>query len=73
MKAVSVLEHFSDHDSIHQKLKKNTASVYSIAQLGSFEAQWLSGSVSRFHSTGSELRTPDWTRLIQPFIPSMDR
>ncbi|GFV70090.1 transposable element Tcb2 transposase [Trichonephila clavipes] len=35
MKAVSVLEHFSDHDSIHQKLKKNTASVYSIAQLGS--------------------------------------
>ncbi|GFX84254.1 la-related protein CG11505 [Trichonephila clavipes] len=34
MKAVSVLEHFSDHDSIHQKLKKNTASVYSIAQLG---------------------------------------
>ncbi|GFV02110.1 hypothetical protein TNCV_4528931, partial [Trichonephila clavipes] len=34
MIAVSVLEHFSDHDSIHQKLKKNTASVYSIAQLG---------------------------------------
>ncbi|GFT60955.1 hypothetical protein TNCV_4092421 [Trichonephila clavipes] len=34
MNAVSVLEHFSDHDSIHQKLKKNTASVYSIAQLG---------------------------------------
>ncbi|GFY16148.1 hypothetical protein TNCV_2347931 [Trichonephila clavipes] len=38
MKAVSVLEHFSDHDSIHQKLKKNTASVYSIAQLGSVRA-----------------------------------
>ncbi|GFU16222.1 uncharacterized protein TNCV_2406151 [Trichonephila clavipes] len=35
MNAFSVLEHFSDHDSIHQKLKKNTASVYSIAQLGS--------------------------------------
>ncbi|GFS65403.1 hypothetical protein TNCV_2452021 [Trichonephila clavipes] len=34
MIAVSVLEHFSDHNSIHQKLKKNTASVYSIAQLG---------------------------------------
>ncbi|GFX29164.1 uncharacterized protein TNCV_3216991 [Trichonephila clavipes] len=29
MKAVSVLEHFSDHDSIHQKLKKNTTSVRS--------------------------------------------
>ncbi|GFV13473.1 hypothetical protein TNCV_3025451 [Trichonephila clavipes] len=29
MNAVSVLEHFSDHDSIHQKLKKNTASVRS--------------------------------------------
>ncbi|GFV18175.1 hypothetical protein TNCV_169781 [Trichonephila clavipes] len=29
MHAVSVLEHFSDHDSIHQKLKKNTASVRS--------------------------------------------
>ncbi|GFT27713.1 hypothetical protein TNCV_3570831 [Trichonephila clavipes] len=29
MKAVSVLEHFSDHGSIHQKLKKNTASVRS--------------------------------------------
>ncbi|GFT43069.1 transposable element Tc1 transposase [Trichonephila clavipes] len=35
MNAVSVLEHFSDHDSINQKLKKITASVYSIAQLGS--------------------------------------
>ncbi|GFX93674.1 hypothetical protein TNCV_1588511 [Trichonephila clavipes] len=46
MKAVSVLEHFSDHDSIHQKLKKNTASVYSIAQLGSDEAHfWLNGYV----------------------------
>ncbi|GFV60266.1 hypothetical protein TNCV_4590921 [Trichonephila clavipes] len=29
MNAVSVFEHFSDHDSIHQKLKKNTASVRS--------------------------------------------
>ncbi|GFV26516.1 hypothetical protein TNCV_3361691 [Trichonephila clavipes] len=29
MKAVSVLEHFSDHGSIHQKMKKNTASVRS--------------------------------------------
>ncbi|GFX17492.1 hypothetical protein TNCV_3410921 [Trichonephila clavipes] len=26
MKAVSVLEHFSDHGSIHQKMKKNTTS-----------------------------------------------
>ncbi|GFV32080.1 hypothetical protein TNCV_5132371 [Trichonephila clavipes] len=26
---VSVLEHFSDHDSIHQKMKKNTTSVRS--------------------------------------------
>ncbi|GFX01057.1 hypothetical protein TNCV_4580231 [Trichonephila clavipes] len=46
MKAVSVLEHFSDHDSIHQKLKKNTASVYSIAQLG------------RFHSLVIKQRSP---------------
>ncbi|GFX60197.1 hypothetical protein TNCV_4533571 [Trichonephila clavipes] len=29
MKAVSVLEHFSDHGSIHQKIKKNTTSVRS--------------------------------------------
>ncbi|GFW84390.1 hypothetical protein TNCV_1132581 [Trichonephila clavipes] len=29
MKAVSVLEHFSDHGSIHQKMKKNTTSVRS--------------------------------------------
>ncbi|GFT19541.1 hypothetical protein TNCV_2534261 [Trichonephila clavipes] len=29
MIAVSVLEHFSDHDSIHQKMKKNTTSVRS--------------------------------------------
>ncbi|GFV50564.1 hypothetical protein TNCV_3122611 [Trichonephila clavipes] len=29
MKAVSVLEHFSDHGSIHQKMKKNMASVRS--------------------------------------------
>ncbi|GFY29093.1 hypothetical protein TNCV_4722211 [Trichonephila clavipes] len=29
MKAVSVLEHFSDHGSINQKMKKNTASVRS--------------------------------------------
>ncbi|GFU50776.1 hypothetical protein TNCV_2494821 [Trichonephila clavipes] len=29
MKAVSVLEHFSDHGSIHQKMKKNTRSVRS--------------------------------------------
>ncbi|GFU46077.1 hypothetical protein TNCV_2309181 [Trichonephila clavipes] len=48
MKAVSVLKHFSDHDSIHQKLKKNTASVYSITQLGSDEAHiWLNGYVNK--------------------------
>ncbi|GFV53368.1 ATP-dependent DNA helicase [Trichonephila clavipes] len=29
MKAVSVLEHFSDHGSIHQKMKKNATSVRS--------------------------------------------
>ncbi|GFU88434.1 hypothetical protein TNCV_3353741 [Trichonephila clavipes] len=29
MKAVSVLEHFSDHGSIYQKMKKNTTSVRS--------------------------------------------
>ncbi|GFU96705.1 uncharacterized protein TNCV_839301 [Trichonephila clavipes] len=29
MKSVSVLEHFSDHGSIHQKMKKNTTSVRS--------------------------------------------
>ncbi|GFV67075.1 hypothetical protein TNCV_1078551 [Trichonephila clavipes] len=29
MKAVSVVEHFSDHGSIHQKMKKNTTSVRS--------------------------------------------
>ncbi|GFT43029.1 hypothetical protein TNCV_3768741 [Trichonephila clavipes] len=29
MKAVSVLEHFSDHGSIQQKMKKNTTSVRS--------------------------------------------
>ncbi|GFT00283.1 hypothetical protein TNCV_2738441 [Trichonephila clavipes] len=29
MKAVSVLEHFSDHGAIHQKMKKNTTSVRS--------------------------------------------
>ncbi|GFU80141.1 hypothetical protein TNCV_3031891 [Trichonephila clavipes] len=29
MKAISVLEHFSDHGSIHQKMKKNTTSVRS--------------------------------------------
>ncbi|GFV62284.1 hypothetical protein TNCV_4518881 [Trichonephila clavipes] len=47
MKAVSVLEHFSDHDSIHQKLKKNTASVYSIAQLGRITIH--RSAVSTFH------------------------
>ncbi|GFV66445.1 hypothetical protein TNCV_2657671, partial [Trichonephila clavipes] len=50
MKAVSVLEHFSDHDSIHQKLKKNTASVYSIAQLGRITIH--RSAVSTFHDPG---------------------
>ncbi|GFV77218.1 hypothetical protein TNCV_444481 [Trichonephila clavipes] len=50
MKAVSVLEHFSDHDSIHQKLKKNTASVYSIAQLGRITIH--RSAVSTFHQPG---------------------
>ncbi|GFV03966.1 hypothetical protein TNCV_915911 [Trichonephila clavipes] len=50
MKAVSVLEHFSGHDSIHQKLKKNTASVYSIAQLGRITIH--RSAVSTFHQPG---------------------
>ncbi|GFW96955.1 hypothetical protein TNCV_4801681 [Trichonephila clavipes] len=66
MKAVSVLEHFSDHDSIHQKLKKNTASVYSIAQLGRITIH--RSAVSTFHDPGF-FDTP--SSLVPTFFPSV--
>ncbi|GFX90162.1 hypothetical protein TNCV_2712831 [Trichonephila clavipes] len=68
MKAVSVLERFSDHDSIHQKLKKNTASVYSIAQLGRITIH--RSAVSTFHDAGF-FRHP--LLPFRPFSPVVAR
>ncbi|GFT09767.1 ig-like domain-containing protein [Trichonephila clavipes] len=64
MNAISVLEHFSDHDSIHQKLKKNTASVYSIAQLGRITIH--RSAVSTFHDPGF-FRHPLSSLPFRPF------
>ncbi|GFX76213.1 hypothetical protein TNCV_1233511 [Trichonephila clavipes] len=45
MKAVSVLEHFSDHGSIHQKMKKNTTSVRSYPNSAG-DDRWIPRGVS---------------------------
>ncbi|GFS65692.1 transposable element Tcb2 transposase [Trichonephila clavipes] len=68
MKAVSVLEHFSDHDSIHQKLKKNTASVYSIAQLGRITIH--RSAVSTFYQPGF-FSSPSLFSLVPTFFSSV--
>ncbi|GFY25771.1 hypothetical protein TNCV_1915211 [Trichonephila clavipes] len=52
MKAVLVLEHFSDHGSIHQKMKKNTTSVRSYPNsAGDGKTPYEEGLV--FHETAA--------------------
>ncbi|GFU73318.1 uncharacterized protein K02A2.6-like [Trichonephila clavipes] len=50
MKAVSVLEHFSDHGSIHQKMKKKYDICSFISQLGRITIH--RSAVSTFHDPG---------------------
>ncbi|GFS53947.1 hypothetical protein TNCV_3761671 [Trichonephila clavipes] len=60
MKAVSVLEHFSDHGSIHQKMKKNTTSVRSYPNSAG-------DAVSTFHDPGFFFAAPS-SLPFRPFL-----
>ncbi|GFX16352.1 hypothetical protein TNCV_32261 [Trichonephila clavipes] len=53
MKAVSVLEHFSDHGSIHQKMKKNTTSLRSYPNSAGdgVEEQWSQVIITKERET----------------------
>ncbi|GFS56607.1 uncharacterized protein TNCV_1852761 [Trichonephila clavipes] len=65
MKAVSVLEPFSDHGSIHQKTKKNTTSVRSYPNSAG-------DAVSTFHDPGF-FRHPLSSLPFRPFSPVVAR
>ncbi|GFX31252.1 uncharacterized protein TNCV_2027531 [Trichonephila clavipes] len=68
MNAVSLLEHFSDHGFIHQKMKKNTTSVRSyLNSVGDGESRNI--ALKRLNTLWTRLiRDPQYLKLYEEFI-----